>query len=176
MRMVSDCRLMPGESNCTLTIAGEEEEVVRAASEHAVAVHGHADELGLRNLVRRSLRPEAGNEVEGYGTTMIARLRAGAGDQVLVSLDDWERDRHVPGFVGSQLLLADDGETVVNTAVFTDRDAYLRLADDPAQDEWWRTRIQPLLDGEPTWIDGRWSVFFRRPVIVLPTQAPAPAG
>ena len=34
-RKVADCREFPSESDCTLTIAGEEEEVVRAASEHA---------------------------------------------------------------------------------------------------------------------------------------------
>ena len=45
-RKVADCREMPSESGCTLMISGEEEEVVRAASEHAVSVHGHLT-LGL---------------------------------------------------------------------------------------------------------------------------------
>ena len=39
-RKVSDCRDMPSDAGCTLTIAGEEEEVVRAAAEHGVSVHG----------------------------------------------------------------------------------------------------------------------------------------
>ena len=34
-RMVADCRDFPSESGCTLTIAGEEDEVVEAASIHA---------------------------------------------------------------------------------------------------------------------------------------------
>ena len=37
MRKMVDCRDYPSEMNCTLVIAGEEEEVVRAASEHAVS-------------------------------------------------------------------------------------------------------------------------------------------
>lgn len=59
MRKVADCRTMPSESNCTLTISGEEEEVVRAASEHAVSVHGHEDGEELRRQVRSMLKDEA---------------------------------------------------------------------------------------------------------------------
>lgn len=32
---------MPSDSDCTLAISGEEEEVVRAATQHAIDVHGH---------------------------------------------------------------------------------------------------------------------------------------
>ena len=42
-RKVADCRDMPSETNCTLTISGEEDEVVAAATQHATAVHGHTD-------------------------------------------------------------------------------------------------------------------------------------
>ncbi len=57
-RKVADCRDMPSESGCTLTIAGEEEEVVRAASEHAVSVHGHQDGPELRSEIRGMLKNE----------------------------------------------------------------------------------------------------------------------
>ena len=40
-RVVADCRDMPSESGCTLTIAGEPDEVLDAATAHAVASHGH---------------------------------------------------------------------------------------------------------------------------------------
>lgn len=59
-RKVADCREMPSESGCTLMISGEEEEVVRAASEHAVSVHGHEDTPELREQVRGMLTDEAG--------------------------------------------------------------------------------------------------------------------
>ncbi len=53
-----DCRDMPSDSGCTLTIAGEEEEVVRAAAMHAADVHGHADSPELRNEIRTMLKAE----------------------------------------------------------------------------------------------------------------------
>jgi predicted small metal-binding protein len=59
MRKVADCRDMPSESGCSLTIAGEEEEVVRAASEHAASVHGHADTAEFREEIRGMLKDEA---------------------------------------------------------------------------------------------------------------------
>ena len=57
-RMVADCRDIPSESGCTLTIAGEEDEVVDAAARHAVAVHQHDDGPELREQIRGSLKPE----------------------------------------------------------------------------------------------------------------------
>jgi len=57
-RKVADCREMPSESGCTLTIAGEEEEVVRAAAVHAADVHGHVDGPELRQEIRGMLKDE----------------------------------------------------------------------------------------------------------------------
>ena len=51
-RMMADCRRFPSESNCSLVIIGEEDEVIRAASEHAVSVHGHEDNPQLRAELR----------------------------------------------------------------------------------------------------------------------------
>ena len=53
MRKIADCRLFPSESNCSLTISGTEDEVVRAAAEHAASVHGHEDTPELREQIRR---------------------------------------------------------------------------------------------------------------------------
>ena len=57
-RKMADCRRFPSESNCSLTIIGEEEEVVRAAAEHAVSVHDHEDSDALREQIRGMLEPE----------------------------------------------------------------------------------------------------------------------
>lgn len=59
-RKVADCRDFPSESNCTLTISGEEDEVVRAAAEHAVSVHQHQDTPELRAQLREMLKDEVG--------------------------------------------------------------------------------------------------------------------
>ncbi len=56
-RMMADCRRWPSESNCSLTIIGEEEEVVRAAAEHAQSVHGHVDSPEMREQIRQFLEP-----------------------------------------------------------------------------------------------------------------------
>ena len=54
----SDCRRWPSESNCSLTIIGEEEEVINAAAEHAASVHGHEDTPELRQQLKEFLEPE----------------------------------------------------------------------------------------------------------------------
>jgi predicted small metal-binding protein len=58
MRYVVDCRKQPSEKNCTLTIAGEREEVLKAAVEHAISSHGHTDSEELRSGVESSLEPD----------------------------------------------------------------------------------------------------------------------
>jgi Protein of unknown function (DUF1059) len=57
-RVMADCRRWPSDSNCSLTIIGDEEEVVEAAAQHAVSVHGHEDSQELRDQTRKLLEPE----------------------------------------------------------------------------------------------------------------------
>lgn len=57
-RKMMDCRDFPSESKCTLTISGEDDEVLRAAVMHAVDVHGHKDTPEFRNELRKALKPE----------------------------------------------------------------------------------------------------------------------
>jgi predicted small metal-binding protein len=54
-RKMIDCRAVPNEIGCTLTIAGTEEEVLDAAAAHAVAKHGHEDTPELREMLRAGL-------------------------------------------------------------------------------------------------------------------------
>jgi hypothetical protein len=58
-RVMADCRRFPSESNCSLTIIGEEDEVVRAATEHAESVHGEKATPELQEQVRSMLEPES---------------------------------------------------------------------------------------------------------------------
>jgi predicted small metal-binding protein len=58
-RKVADCRDVPSDSGCTLTISGEEDEVLDAAVAHALAAHGHTDADEVRDLIRQHLRDEA---------------------------------------------------------------------------------------------------------------------
>jgi hypothetical protein len=54
---MADCRRFASETNCSLVIIGEEDEVVRAAAEHAASVHGHEDTEELRQQLRDFLEP-----------------------------------------------------------------------------------------------------------------------
>ena len=56
-RFMADCRRWPSETNCSLVIIGEEDEVVRAAAEHAASVHGHEDTPELREQLHDFLEP-----------------------------------------------------------------------------------------------------------------------
>jgi hypothetical protein len=57
-RKMADCRRFESDNNCSLTIIGEEDEVISAAAQHAVAAHGHQDTPQLRDQLRAMLEPE----------------------------------------------------------------------------------------------------------------------
>ncbi|MEU5430088.1 DUF1059 domain-containing protein [Streptomyces olivoreticuli] len=57
-RKVADCRRFPSETNCTLTITGEEDEVLEAATQHAVSVHKHQEGPELREQIKEFLEDE----------------------------------------------------------------------------------------------------------------------
>ena len=54
-----DCRDHPDDTGCTLYLSGEEDEVVRAVTEHAASVHGMEDTPELRERFRSMLKEEA---------------------------------------------------------------------------------------------------------------------
>jgi hypothetical protein len=58
-RKVADCRLSPSEKNCSVTIAGTEDEVMTVAVRHATQDHGHKDGPELRGQIKSMLRDEA---------------------------------------------------------------------------------------------------------------------
>lgn len=52
-RKYIDCREYPSEMNCTLAIAADsEDELLEAAVQHAVAVHGHKDSAEFRQQLK----------------------------------------------------------------------------------------------------------------------------
>ena len=56
-RVMADCRRFPSDVNCSLTIIGTEEEVVRTAVDHAASVHGHAATPEMAEQIRAMLEP-----------------------------------------------------------------------------------------------------------------------
>ena len=56
-RKYIDCRQFPSESKCSVSIAADSEaELLEAAAQHAVAVHGHEDSPQLRVELRKLFR------------------------------------------------------------------------------------------------------------------------
>jgi predicted small metal-binding protein len=53
-----DCRDYPSEKNCSLKMAGAEDEVLDAAVQHAVSVHGHQNSPELREQIKSMLKDE----------------------------------------------------------------------------------------------------------------------
>ena len=58
-RKFIDCREYPIEINCTVSLSADSEtELLEAAMQHAVAVHGHTDTPELRETLRTMFREE----------------------------------------------------------------------------------------------------------------------
>ena len=166
MRKVADCRMFPSESNCSLTITGSEEEVLRAAAEHAASVHGHENTPELREQLRAMLADES--PAGRYGTVMTATL-TGSVEELVQATREWAAQRDVAGFLADEILVSDDGTKIVTPVFFASKDEYLKLADDPMQDEWWSTRMAPHLT-DVTWVDGTW----QEAIAHLPAKAAQP--
>ena len=59
-RKFIDCREYPSEMNCTVFMSADSDtELLEAAVQHAVAVHGHTDTPELRETLRSLFREEA---------------------------------------------------------------------------------------------------------------------
>ena len=57
-RKVIDCRLFPSDNKCTLALSGTEEEVLKAATEHAINSHGEKDTPELKQEIRKMMKDE----------------------------------------------------------------------------------------------------------------------
>ena len=59
-RKYIDCRGVPSDSKCTVVISADtEDELMQAAVQHAVSVHGHSDSPELRKMLKESFKEES---------------------------------------------------------------------------------------------------------------------
>jgi hypothetical protein len=70
-RKTIDCRAVPNDVGCTLAITGEPGELVTAAAQHAVAVHGHTDTPELHEQLRAALADEPAASQPGAFVQLI---------------------------------------------------------------------------------------------------------
>ena len=58
-RMYVDCREYPSDMNCTIAISADtKKELVEAAVQHAIAVHGHTDSPDLRQQLEKMIKSQ----------------------------------------------------------------------------------------------------------------------
>jgi predicted small metal-binding protein len=58
-RLFIDCRGHPSENSCTISIAADSKnELIEAAVQHAVAIHGHKDSKELREMIGKSIHQQ----------------------------------------------------------------------------------------------------------------------
>ena len=56
-RKFIDCREFPSEMNCSVAISADtDRELIEAAVQHAVAVHGHQDTPEFREQIRQIMK------------------------------------------------------------------------------------------------------------------------
>lgn len=91
-----------------------------------------------------------------YGTVYRMRPKPGQEQAVVAKLEQWmeERGPKVPGAIAGYVYRSERNPgQLIGVAVFRDREAYRRNADDPEQDRWYR-ELRELLTADPEWEDG----------------------
>ncbi|HEY6957664.1 MAG TPA: antibiotic biosynthesis monooxygenase [Candidatus Limnocylindria bacterium] len=88
-----------------------------------------------------------------YGTIARMRLKPGMEGKLREDMHHYDGLK-IPGYVRTTVYRMDsDPNEVYMAVVFKDKKTYVANAEDPKQDERYRTMLQ-YLDGEPEWHDG----------------------
>jgi hypothetical protein len=144
-----DCRTMPSESNCTVVISGEEDEVLELAAAHAVSSHGHEDGPELREALRTSLRDEQGMQVEDGSFVQLIEFHTGELDRFRALAEEW-RDRIGREATATWAVITADRDrpdTYVELVGFPDFAAAMRNSENPVTSDFAK-RMQEATDGE----------------------------
>jgi hypothetical protein len=150
-RKMLDCREMPSESGCTLTLIGEEEELLRAGAAHAVDVHGHVDDDELRNALRAGLREPVQNNTEPGAFIQLIELTTRRIDDVNALVDQWA---HAIGDARTarwtiQTADRDRPNTYLSIVEFPSHEAAMKNSEHPVTSDF-AAGLAKLCDQEPT--------------------------
>lgn len=148
-RKTIDCRSLPSESNCTVTISGEEDEVLNLAAAHAVATHGHTDDAQLREQLREAMRNENDLQLEDGAFLQLIEFRTrdlGAFE----SLAELWRERMGQEATARWAVVGADRDrpdTYVELVAFPDYAAAMRNSEHPVTSDFAK-QMQEATDGE----------------------------
>ncbi|HWN26757.1 MAG TPA: DUF1059 domain-containing protein [Actinomycetospora sp.] len=152
-RMMLDCREVPSESDCSLTLVGEVDEVLEAGAAHAVAVHGHTDGDELREGLRGFLRTAPQATVPGTFVQVI-EFRTSQYEQIDALMDRWMADIGADRPAGWMVLgrHRDQADAYLQVVAFPSAEAARRNSDNPLTTAF-ASKMQALCDGPPTFHD-----------------------
>lgn len=152
-RMMLDCREVPSESDCSLTLVGEVDEVLEAGAAHAVAVHGHTDGDELREGLRAALRDAP--QATGPGAfVQIIEFRTRSYDEMNALIDGWKSDIGADRGAGWMVMGRDRdrADTYLEVVAFPSVEAAQRNSDHPVTTAF-AEKMRSLCDGPPTFRD-----------------------
>jgi plasmid stability protein len=144
-----DCRLMPSESNCTVFVSGEEDEVLELAAQHAVAVHGHTDDQELRDGLRAALRDEEVLQLEEGSFVQLIEFHARDLDGFRALGDEWQQrmGRETTARWIAVTADRDRADTYVQLVAFPDHASAMRNSEHPVTTEISK-KVQEVTEGE----------------------------
>ena len=152
-RRMLDCREVPSDSGCSLTLTGTEDEVLDAGAAHAVAVHGHTDGPELRETLRGFLRNAPLATGPGAFVQTI-EFRTQHYDELNALMEGWMEDIGADRPTGWMVMGRDRErpDTYVEVVAFSSPDAARRNSDNPVTTDF-AAKMQGLCDAPPTFRD-----------------------
>jgi len=88
-RSTIDCRTIPSDSGCTMTLTGESTDLLEAAAAHAVAAHGHVDGPELREELTKAMVPATALDLSPGAFVQVIDLRTDRMAEFGAAEDEW---------------------------------------------------------------------------------------
>ncbi|MBN1094463.1 DUF1059 domain-containing protein [Blastococcus sp. TML/M2B] len=148
-RKTIDCRSIPSDTDCTVTISAEEDELLELAAAHAVATHGHTDGDELRRDLREAMRPDNALTVDDGAFLQFVEFHARdlGGFRNLVELWRERMGGETTARWGIVAADRDRPDTYVEVVAFPDHAAAMRNSEHPVTSDFAK-QMQEVTEGE----------------------------
>ena len=148
-RKTIDCRTLPSERTCTVQIAGEEDEVLELAVQHAVSVHRHADGEELREGLRAAMRDEEALHLEEGAFVQLIEFHARDLDGFRALEEEWRQRMGRETTARWMAVTADHdrADTYVQLVAFPGHASAMRNSEHPVTTEVSK-KMQEVTEGE----------------------------